>query len=695
MTQDVLIRSHGDVFLVGDRQIPKNNYRQIVLEKAEVAEDRKLELSVSSEQPYRRWWYYEKLEHTSSAIDLARFNDSANLLFNHNRDDYIGVIEKAWINNDEKKLINIVRFDTHDLAERILSSVNNGIIRNVSIGYVIDELVLEKKSKDDLNTYRATKWTPLETSLVTVPADASVGVGRSYFDLGGIKRNWENSESNDNNISEEKSMGDENSTTLEVVSEANRRGLGGFPHERPVQEADILGKERERSEGILAAGHKYNCPELAQKAIKEGWSLAELRSQILESGHQQKPVARTTDPLGMNQKEKKRYSFVRAINAALEGNFKNAGFEKEIHDELVKRAKQTRNYKENGNVLIPVYDSSISREDVADAYRELSRSAATRNYLESLMQRDLQVGDPLFGGNLVETELLSERFIDIFRNRSIVRQMGMQSLTGLVGNVDIPKQTAGAVDGSSVYWVGEDADVGQIDTQFGLVKFRPKNVGAFMYVTRSMLLHSSIGMDNFIRRELAIALALGMDKAAIDGTGTGDEPLGLLNTGGVNPVIFGVDGDHPTWQKLVQFETKIATANADERTMGWVGNARMRGELKSREKFPGTTGLTLWQDAMQGTNQGYVNGYRFGVSNQIPGNLVKGAGTNLNALIFGDFSRLVCAEWGTYELAADPYHKFLSGGVRVRIIHTCDIQVTQEKAFSVATDVSTPYSDAA
>lgn len=692
MSQDVLIRSEGDVFLVGDRQIPKNNYRQVILEKAEVAEDRKLELSVSSEQAYRRWWYYEKLEHTTSAIDLARFNDSANLLFNHNRDDYIGVIEKAWINNDEKKLINIVRFDTHDLAERIMQSVNSGIIRNVSIGYVIDELVLEKKSKDDLNTYRATKWTPLETSLVTVPADASVGVGRSFYDLKPqenetTQSNWEElnqkissvADTVNNFISEVKDMGDENTTTLEVTREED------------------INKERERSEAIFAASHQYNCPELAQRAIKEGWSIDQLRSQILAEQSNQKPVARTTDPIGMSDKEQERFSFQKCIQVALSKNgFTENCIEKEAHDEMVKRAKKLNpDYTENENVLIPVFDLGVSRREVAQGWQELARSAQMRNYLNGLYQRDLQVGNPIFGGNLVETELLSERFVDILRNRSILRQMGMQSLTGMVGTFDIPKQTAGVTDGNSVYWVGEDQDVGQIDSEFGLIEFRPKNVGSFMYVTRSMLLHSSIGMDNFIRRELAIALALGMDRAGLVGTGTGNEPLGIFNVGGVNVIIFGPDGAPPNWQKLVKFETKIAVANADERTMGWVFNAKTRGELKSRPKFENTSNETLWQSANVMSNQGYVAGYRAGVSNQVPGNLTKGTGTGLSASALGDWSRLVCAEWGTYELAADPYHRFLSGGVRVRIIHTCDIQCLQEKAFSVATDMSTPYSDAA
>ena len=677
-----------DTIKFRDREIPKLSKREFAIGDVEIVEEGVIEFSLTSEEPYERWYGTEILRHTEDSVVLQRVdNGSAPLLENHDPDKFIGNILKAWVDVKTKKLRVRSKFELDNpydtRGNKVYHRVKNGTLKTVSGGY--SYLDYEEKEIDGKWHLIATKWELIEGSFTPTPADFTVGVGRSLDSGDSRQPNWEElnqkvdavTKTVDNLISGVKDLGDENSsTTLEVTREED------------------LTQERERSEAIFAAGHKYNCPELAQKALKEGWSVAELRSQILESGHQQKPVARTTDPLGMSEKEQKRYSFVKAINASLEGGFKRNCFEKEVHEELVKQAQATRNYKENGNILIPVNDLAVNKKDAVDGFQQLSRSAQARNYLEKLMQRDQLVGDPLFGGNLVETELLSERFIDIFRNRSIMRQMGMQSLTGLVGNVDIPKQIAGATDGNYVYWVPEDADVGQIDAQFGLVKFRPKNVGSFMYVTRSMLLHSSIGMDNFIRRELAIALALGMDKAAIDGTGTNDEPLGILNTGGVHPIIFGANGGFPTWEKLVQFETKIATANADERTMGWVFNARMRGELKSRQKFPNTTGQTLWQSAMTGSNQGYVNGYRAGVSNQIPGNLVKGTGTNLNAVIFGDFSRLVCAEWGTYELAADPYHKFLAGGVRVRIIHTCDVQVTQEKAFSVATDVSTPFSDA-
>lgn len=673
MSKDLSIRACGDAFDCGsDRQIPKTNFRQLSLDaKALISDERTIDLSVSSDQPYERWWYYEILDHSPDAVDLSRMNDGAMSLYNHNRNDYVGVIEKAWL--DDGKLYNTIRFDTHELAERIVKSINNQVLKNVSIGYLVHELVLFKEVDDGLDTYKATKWTPFESSFVTVPADASVGVGRQFFDLNHKDKtpNWEDLEKRITN------------SVIENVKELTMdKEIQGTVLE--IKEPDFT-EERDRSEAIFAAGVKYNCAELAQKALKQGWTIAEMRSQILEQGQAQKPIAKSTDTLGLSENQQKSYSFQNAIKAALEKGFSENCLEKEVHEELVKRAKKTRGYEENGNILIPVNDLTVNRADAALGYAEARRA----NY-----QRNQMVGDPLLGGNLVETELLADKFVDIFRNHSIMRQMGMQMMPGLVGNVDIPKQIAGAVDGNSVYWVPEDADVSQIDAQFGLVKFRPKNVGSYMYVTRSMLLHSSIGMDNFIRRELAIALALGIDKAAIEGTGTSDQPLGILNTPGVNPIIFGVNGDFPTWERLVQFETKVAVANADERTMGWVVNAKLRGELKSRQKFAGTTGETLWQNAMAGSNQGYLNGYRVGVSNQVRGNYTKGTGTNLSAAIFGDFSRFVCAEWGEYELAADPYFKFLSGGIRVRIIKTCDMAVLQEKAFSVATDVATPFSNA-
>ena len=101
-------------------------------------------------------------------------------------------------------------------------------------------------------------------------------------------------------------------------------------------------------------------------------------------------------------------------------------------------------------------------------------------------------------------------------------------------------------------------------------------------------------------------------------------------------------------------------------------------------------------DRPNAPGEGLVNGYPYYCSNQVPGNLTKGTGTNLSALIFGKFSELFFAEWGNTEILANPYgSQYLSGGIQIRILHTCDIGIRHPECFSAATDVATPLSDAA
>jgi hypothetical protein len=146
MSQELLMKDLGEAFVTANPepnksypQIPKQNQRFLEL-NPNITQERTIELSVSSETPYFRWFGYEELDHSPEAVDLSRFNDGANVLFNHNRDDYIGIIQKAWL--DGGKLYNRILFDTHELAEKIYQSIKSGIVRNVSIGYEINELNL-------------------------------------------------------------------------------------------------------------------------------------------------------------------------------------------------------------------------------------------------------------------------------------------------------------------------------------------------------------------------------------------------------------------------------------------------------------------------------------------------------------------------------------------------------------------------
>lgn len=150
--------------------------------------ERKFELSFSSEEPYVRWFGPEILSHADDAVDLTRLNEIGVLLFNHDADYVLGRIDRAWIENKRGKAE--VTFDDDEAADLIYQKVKSGTLKGVSVRYSVDsweEVAPGKTSTDGLFTGPcdiARKWTPLEISVVSVPADATVGVGRSRNDKG-------------------------------------------------------------------------------------------------------------------------------------------------------------------------------------------------------------------------------------------------------------------------------------------------------------------------------------------------------------------------------------------------------------------------------------------------------------------------------------------------------------------------------
>jgi len=144
--------------------------------------ERKFTLSFSSEEPYERWFGMEILDHSPGAIDLQRINNIGCLLFNHNRDAVIGRINRAWLEGNRG--MAEVEFDTDEQSEIIFQKVKSGTLKGVSVGYRIDsfeEVLSGRTSADGRFTgpcQVARKWTPFEISIVSVPADGTVGVGR-------------------------------------------------------------------------------------------------------------------------------------------------------------------------------------------------------------------------------------------------------------------------------------------------------------------------------------------------------------------------------------------------------------------------------------------------------------------------------------------------------------------------------------
>lgn len=140
-------------------------------------EARTVELAWASEEPYERWWGVEILDMGKKSVRMQRLTNGAAVLLNHDRYQQIGVVESARLDADRKGRA-LVRFSRGQLGEEVLQDVADGIRTKVSVGYRIHDIVLERE-KDGISTYRVTDWEPYELSIVSIPADDSVGVGRS------------------------------------------------------------------------------------------------------------------------------------------------------------------------------------------------------------------------------------------------------------------------------------------------------------------------------------------------------------------------------------------------------------------------------------------------------------------------------------------------------------------------------------
>ncbi|MFM7368936.1 MAG: phage major capsid protein [Sphaerospermopsis kisseleviana] len=223
-----------------------------------------------------------------------------------------------------------------------------------------------------------------------------------------------------------------------------------------------------------------------------------------------------------------------------------------------------------------------------------------------------------------------------------------------------------------------------------MVQIRPKTVGVKSRFTRSMLLQSSIDIEAFVRQDLSDSMALGIDRAAIAGTGTSGQPTGILNQANVPTVALGTNGAAPTWASIVQMETELAQDNADVGSLGYLTNAKVRGKLKTTVKNPvGTDSDWIWEN---GTDPviGMLNGYMAGVSNQVPSNLTKGTGTNLSAIIFGNFADILIGEWGVLEILPNPYGSgYDSGSIEIRALQTVDVQIRHPESFVEIIDAIT------
>ena len=326
--------------------------------------------------------------------------------------------------------------------------------------------------------------------------------------------------------------------------------------------------------------------------------------------------------------------------------------------------------------------------EVSQAYQQATgrqpRGGMTIAVPPDVLNRGLSTVDGA-GGYTIATNLLAQSFIDLLRNRMVVARAGATMLTGLTGDVVIPRQTAT----STAYWVADGMPVTESTQAFDQVPMAPKTVGACSEMTRKLLLQSSIDIEALVRRDLANVLGLAVDLAALHGAG-GTEPAGLAGVSGIGSVVGGTNGGAPTWADIVNLESEVAVDSADGPSCAYVLNARTRSKLLRTQKVPTYGDKYIWEPDAVNKGDGIVNGYRALVSNQVASNLEKGgSGAALSAIFFGNWADLLIGMWGGIDILVDPYTHSTSGTVRIVAFQDVDVAVRHPESFAAMQDVIT------
>lgn len=350
------------------------------------------------------------------------------------------------------------------------------------------------------------------------------------------------------------------------------------------------------------------------------------------------------------QKIAKRYSIGRAIKAQMRGD-KLDGLEAEMHQE--------------------------AQKEVRDFGREITGLGIPSGLIGLQKRASLTAETSTTGVETVQTTVGD--LIPFLRPDLYTAAMGATVLTGLRGDLKLPRNNAV----SSATWEGEVDANAESEPTFDSLTLNPERLGLYALLSKQLVLQSEIpSVEAMLIRDIETAMAEGLDAAAINGSGSSNQPTGILNTSGVNDITIATDGGVLTRNLLVQFETEVATDKALRGKLGWLTTPGVRGFLKSTRVDAGSGIFLMNSDAKD------LLGYPLMASTQVPSNLTKGAGTSLHAMIFGNWEELIIAQWGGLDLVVDPYTASKNAQITLVINGWYDIGVKHAVSFCICNEIN-------
>jgi len=564
------------------------------------ASRREVPVVLSTDSPYDRGDYVEILDHTPGNVDLSRA--PLPLIEGHDTSKVnIGLVDNLHLQGG--KLRGIARFGKSARATEILQDVVDGIIRGVSIGYEQTKL-LGQKGREHRFAFK-----PHEASIVAVPADTVAGFNKA------------------------KDIKIMSNQVFETITEVDR-----------VKEIVALGEQYGK---YLKAGD-------TAEAVRGQMSVEQFRDLVIrrmETGH--------TDTRGlaldMTAREVERYSLARAIAATVQGNWRDAGFEREVSMGLERKLGQTAE-----GFFVP----------------------------DQVWRRDFNVGTAGEAGNLVATDMRGDLYVDALRNAMVLGRLGVRIIPGLSGNVDIPRKSSP----SQLAMYTEIGSAVETTPATAKLSLTPKRISAYIEVSKQALIQSAIALEPMLRDDLLMGAANLLEFQAMNGNGTVPNILGLRNYTNIGSTTAGAHGATVAWSHFVELEAVCANSNAEPAMLaGYVTNSKVRAKAKQVQRGTNLDYIIGAESRMSADGMVMVNGYRSAFTNNMPANLTKGTSTTIcSAAIFSsDWSMAVLGLFGAPDVVVDPYSLAATGQVRITLNQFADFGLRQPQAFSKIDDLLT------
>lgn len=599
--------------MVSDKVI----YRTIDLSRGAIDEEKRIvRIGVSSETPVERDFGLEVLGHNKEDIDMEFMSSGrAPLLNNHKMDEQIGVVRSFYLDEAQRRTVALVEFGKSALAQEVFEDVRSGIKQNISVGYSINKMV-RSKDGEGREYYRAS-WTPMEASIVAVPADPSkfVGVGRST----------------------EKTLNTNKVTTMTEEVKVDVRQVSDSA------KAEALANVGE----IISLGKHHNQRDLAEKAIERGVSVDQFKGELLEAVRNDRPLETPAAVVDVAKSEQRQYSLIRAIKAASSGDWREAGYEREISDEIAHRSgKEARGFYVPANI--------------------------------NWGQRDQTKSPTSAGGFLVGTDHLADQFIEALYGRLTVASLGARIMQGLKGDVAIPKLSASVTNSA---FVAEGSAPSEGAATFAQVTMSPKTLAAYVDVSRRLMQQSDPSVEQVLRNDIINTFARRIDDAAIEG-GAANGPSGIIANGSTNVVAMGTNGAAITYAKVVELMKAVEEDNAIINSSAFLTNPKVIAALRTTGKQPTGVEGNFIMDANQS-----ILGTNVASSTIVPSDLTKGSGSSLSAMIYGDFSQIMIGFWSGVDVVVDQSSLSTSGGTRLAFFQDLDVAIRYPESFAVIKDI--------